>query len=88
MPMSDQERRMQDNDYIASLMSVYAPALSESEATHWFTTQEVFEAIKKIDPATSLTVNDVYTSLRDAGFRYQPRSGTIGCEFRWMLKRK
>ena len=42
MSMSDQERRMQDNDYIASLMSVYAPALSESEATHWFTTQEVF----------------------------------------------
>lgn len=88
MCMSKKERRMKDNDYIAALMSVYAPALSESEATHWFTTQEVFEAVQKIDPGTELTVNDVYDALRDVGFRYQPRTGTIGCDFRWMLKRK
>lgn len=77
-----------ENDYIVSLMSVYAPALSECEATHWFTTHEVFEAIRNIDPATSVTESDVYQILHDAGFRYQPRPGSVGCEFRWMMKQK
>ena len=74
--------------FIVALMEVYAQALSECEGTHWFTSHDLVEAIRNIDPATSVTESDVYQILHDAGFRYQPRPGSVGCEFRWMMKQK
>lgn len=76
------------DSYITALMSVYSPAINESETTHWFSTEEVFESIKKIDPGTSIKLEDIYDSLLMAGFRFQPRSGSLGCDFRWMFKQK
>ncbi|MBS4867128.1 MULTISPECIES: 5-formyltetrahydrofolate cyclo-ligase [Phocaeicola] len=76
------------DSYIIALMTVYSPATNESDATHWFSTEDVYEAIKKIDPGTSVSLEDVYNSLLMGGFRFQPRPGTLGCEFRWMFKQK
>lgn len=36
------------DSYITALMTVYSPATNESDATHWFSTEDVYEAIKKI----------------------------------------
>jgi hypothetical protein len=74
--------------FITALINVYSPATNESDATHWFSTEDVYEAIKKIDPGTSVSLEDVYNSLLMGGFRFQPRPGTLGCEFRWMFKQK
>lgn len=35
------------SSYIEALMQTFLPALSEAETTHWFSTDEVYDAIKK-----------------------------------------
>lgn len=55
------------DSYIIALMTVYSPATNESDATHWFSTEDVYEAIKKIDPGTSVSLEDVYNSLLMGG---------------------
>lgn len=86
--LMSQNNETKMDSYITALMAVYSPATNESDATHWFSTEDVYEAIKKIDPGTSVSLEDVYNSLLMGGFRFQPRPGTLGCEFRWMFKQK
>lgn len=74
--------------YASALMESYRPALSASETTHWFSTDEVYTAIKGIDPTADLDKADVYQMMQNAGFRYQNRPGASGCDFRWMLQAK
>ncbi len=74
--------------YIEVLMQTFAPAKNEIETTHWFSTDEVFEAIKRIDPGTKTTKDDIYDSMMEAGFRYQCRPGAMALDFKWMLKAK
>ena len=74
--------------YIDALMSTYAPATSPEEATHWFSTDEVYDAIRRLDPSTEISKSDVFEGLQSAGFRFQPRPGTQGIDFKWMLKLK
>lgn len=38
------------DSYMEALKQTFLPALSESETTHWFSTDEVYDAIKKISP--------------------------------------
>ena len=75
-------------NYIEVLMQTFAPARNETETTHWFSTDEVYEAIKRIDPGTEATKDDIYDSMMDAGFRYQCRPGAMALDFKWMLKAK
>ena len=50
------------DSYITALMNVYSPATNESDATHWFSTEDVYEAIKKIDPGTSVFTSSLFQS--------------------------
>lgn len=74
--------------YIQALSSVFKPVSSANEATHWFTTDEVYEAIKNINPGVGITKEQVHDTLINAGYTYQPRPGSFGLDFRWMLKAK
>lgn len=74
--------------YIDALMKTFIPALTEAETTHWFSTDEVYEAIKKISPGASINKEDVYDAMIEAGFRYQCRPGALALDFKWMLKIK
>ena len=76
------------SSYIEVLMQTFAPAQNLQETTHWFSTDEVYEAIKRIDPGTEATKDDIYDSMMDAGFRYQCRPGAMALDFKWMLKAK
>ena len=76
------------NSYIEVLLQTFAPAQNERETTHWFSTDEVFEAIKRIDPATEATKDEIYNAMMDAGFRYQCRPGALALDFKWMLRAK
>ena len=74
--------------YIDALMSTYAPANSPDEVTHWFSTDEVYDAIRRLDPGTEVSKTDVFQAMQSAGFRFQPRPGTQGVDFKWMLRLK
>lgn len=74
--------------YIAALQTTFKPANCPKEATHWFTTEEVYNAIKKLDPACKIERDQVYQGMIDAGFKFEPRPGTQSLDFRWMLQAK
>ena len=74
------------SSYIEALMQTFLPASSEAETTHWFSTDEVYDAIKKISPGAGITKEEVYDAMVAAGFRFQCRPGALALDFKWMLK--
>ena len=74
------------SSYIEALMQTFLPALCEDETTHWFSTDEVYDAIKKISPGAGITKEEVYDAMVAAGFRFQCRPGALALDFKWMLK--
>lgn len=55
---------------------------------HWFSTDEVYTAIKNLDPSASITKEQVFQAMIDAGFKFQNRPGASGCDFRWMFQER
>ena len=74
--------------YVDVLLQTFAPAMNDAETTHWFSTDEVYEAIKRIDPGSEISKDDIFQGMLDAGFRYQNRPGALALDFKWMLKSK
>lgn len=72
--------------YIAALQTTFRPAMDARHTTHWFSTDEVYDAIRKLDPSADISKEDVFKGMMDAGFKFQNRSGISGCDFRWMLE--
>lgn len=74
--------------YVDALSTVYNPALTVDQTTHWFSTDEIYNAIKAINPGADLSKEQIHDAMINAGYRYQPRPGSFGLDFRWMLKAK
>ena len=74
--------------YVAALEKTYKPAQTPADATHFFTTEEVVQAITEIDPSAKVKPAEVFAALRAAGFDFCNRPGSIGISFRWMLKER
>ena len=50
--------------YIAALQTTYLPASAPAEATHFFSTAEVVDAIKEIDPSAKVSPTQIFKALR------------------------
>lgn len=74
--------------YIAGLQAAYRPAPDARHTTHWFSTDEVYTAIKHLDPSASITKEQLFRAMTDAGFKFRNRPGASGCDFRWMLQER
>ena len=74
--------------YIDALKSSYEPARTPSDVTNWFSTDDVVDAIKDIDPGAKVSKEQVYQALLQAGFEYRAKPGTQGLQFRWMMRAK
>ena len=74
--------------YVAALSATYRPASTPAEATHFFSTSEVFDAIRGIDPSAKVCAEQVFSALRDAGFKFCNRPGAQGLEFKWMFRER
>ena len=72
--------------YIAALSTTYRPASAPAEATHFFSTPEVVDAIRSIDPSAKVCAKQVFSALNDAGFKFCNRPGAQGLEFKWMFR--
>lgn len=74
--------------YVAALSTTYRPASAPTEATHFFSTAEVVDAIRGIDPSARIDYEQVFSALRDAGYKFCNRPGAHGLEFKWMFREK
>lgn len=74
--------------YVAALSTTYRPASAPAEATHFFSTEEVVQAIKEIDPSAKVATNQVFEALHQAGFDFCNRPGSQGLSFKWMFKER
>ena len=88
-----EDRKMDNNQsnvspYIDVLMESFKPANSNEEATHFFSTDEIYDAITQLNPGAEISSQDVYQAMIDAGFIFKPRAGTSGIDFRWLLLQK
>lgn len=74
--------------YVAALQVTYRPASAPAEATHFFSTAEVVDAIKEIDPSAKVSPEQVFSALCDAGYEFCNRPGAHGLEFKWMFRER
>lgn len=74
--------------HIAAMSASFKPAPDIKHATHWFTTDEVFDAIRRIDPGAQISKEQVHQAMLSAGYQYRNRPGSAGLDFRWMLQAK
>ena len=72
--------------YVAALSSTYRPASTPEEATHFFSTPEVVDAIRNIDPSTKVWAEQIFAALLKAGYNVCNRPGAQGLEFKWMFR--
>lgn len=58
--MNNQEQKITDiSIYIAGLQATFRPASDARHTTHWFSTDEVYIAIKHLDPSADITRADL-----------------------------
>ncbi len=89
MKNKEPEQKITDiSIHIASLSASFKPTPDARHATHWFTTDEVYDAIRRIDPGAQISKEQVHQAMLDAGYKYQNRPGSSGLDFRWMLQAK
>ena len=74
--------------YVAALQMTYRPASTPAEATHFFSTEEVVQAINEIDSSAKVSPIQVFEALRQAGFDFCNRPGSHGLSFKWMFKER
>ena len=74
--------------YVAALSTTYRPASAPTEATHFFSTAEVVDAIRGIDPSARIDYEQVFSALRDAVYKFCNRPGAHGLEFKWMFRER
>ncbi len=74
--------------YIAALQATYSPASAPADATHFFSTMEVVDAIRDIDPSAKVGPEQVFPALVQAGFNFCNRPGAHGLEFKWMFRER
>ena len=74
--------------YVAAISTTYRPASAPAEATHFFSTAEVVDAIKEIEPSAKVSPEQVFSALRDAGYEFCNRPGAHGLEFKWMFRER
>ncbi len=74
--------------YVASLSSIYSPAKAPADTTHWFSTDEILNAIRELNPGAEISKEHIFEAMRDAGYDFANRPCAQGLAFKWMLKEK
>ena len=71
--------------YLGAFKERYIPVCNQEDSTHRFSTTEIFEAIKRLNPGAKITQESVYESLINEGYTYFAVPG-IGIQFKWFVK--
>ena len=68
-------------------LQFFKPASCDANATNQLTTQEIYRAIKRLNPDTKVIDADIYQMMVDNGFIYKPDSNLFSFEYKWLLIR-
>jgi hypothetical protein len=83
---NDQQQLLQR--CISVLMDAFKPSISADDATHFFTTEEVYNAILELNPGAEISKEDIYQAMLDNGFIFHTRKGSTSLGFFWCLIQK
>lgn len=86
--MNDQEQPVDLSPYINVIQSRFVPAQNRKDATHHFSTAEVKQAIKQLNPGLEVNDSDVYDAMIEAGFIFDTVPGAQSLIFKWLLIQK
>lgn len=86
--MSDENPTPDLHLYMDAILRRFRPSDAE-DATHFFTTAEVCDAIRVLNPEIKgLALAVVHDALVEAGFRLCSPLGMQSLAFRWMMEEK
>ena len=72
--------------YLEAINRSFEPVEDPVAATHWFSTDEVADAIRDIDPSANINKAMLVKALKEAGYKIECKRGTQALLFRWMLR--
>ena len=72
--------------YLEAINRSFEPVEDPAAATHWFSTDEVADAIRDIDPSANIEKAQLVKALEEAGYKIECKRGTQALLFRWMLR--
>ena len=87
-PQSDNRPSADIQRYIDALLNTFYPVSAPEDATHFFSTEEVIDAVRQIDPSARIASDRMAEALFLAGFNICNRPGAQGIHFRWMFREK
>ena len=73
-------------DVLLSFLRFFPPAATPEEATRFFTTDEIIDAVRKLFPTAYINTFLISTFLKDHGYQYAPIAGTFNISFKWLIK--
>lgn len=80
------EQPITDISIYIAVSGFIVPASTPAETTHFFSTPEVVDAIRNLDPSAKVCAEQITTALLDAGYKFCNRPGAQALEFKWMFR--
>lgn len=83
---------MSEKSDISGIMSAitdrFVPADDPAHATHRFSTSEIHQAIKALNPGLDVSVSQVFDAMQNEGFCFCQMPGHASLSFVWILKER
>lgn len=78
-----------DAGYVNEVMDLFqtrfAPCETMDQATHIFSTDEIFKAMKDLNHGTNVKREELYLILHDSGFRFMIEDQKFSFSLKWLL---
>lgn len=82
---------MEESEFITQIISQFAnwykPASDIAQATDFFSTTEITEALNQFHPGAKVNDELIYQAMLDAGYTYCPAPGKMTFQLKWMIIR-
>ena len=82
---------MEPTEFLSQIISQfknwYKPAQSIDQATDFFSTTEITEALNQVNPGVQVDNTLVFDAMTEAGYHYCPDPGKLTFQLKWMIIR-
>jgi len=82
---------MEESEFLTQVISQFAewykPALTIADATDFFSTTEIAEALNQFHPGAKVNEEQIYQAMIDSGYQYAPAPGKMTFQLKWMIIR-
>ncbi|MBV5334368.1 MAG: hypothetical protein JZU49_01000 [Sulfuricurvum sp.] len=82
---------MEDSEFLNQVISQfskwYSPAATIADATDFYSTSEIVEALNQFNPGAKVNEEQIYQSMIDSGYQYAPAPGKLTFQLKWLIVR-